>query len=120
MISEWESFMSSDEFDYKELLKEAVEKHFSSFGDNSNVREELIKAFVAKMFEFSNSNVLATSLHAYRMFFAILGMSEAEDLVLDIINKEKLPLNSNDSVIFDSCAYSEEEIRNIMKNSKGE
>ncbi|AMR76146.1 hypothetical protein [Borrelia hermsii] len=110
-----------NEFDYQKILKEAVENHFLSFGDDSNVREKLLKAFVAKMFEFSNSNVLATSLHAFRMFFAVLGISEAEDLVLDIINKEKLPLSSKDNSVFSSCSYTEDEIQKLMKvSSKGE
>ncbi|WP_330730654.1 hypothetical protein [Borrelia turicatae] len=65
-------------FDYRKLLKEAVEENFSSFGDSSGAREVLLKVFVAKMYEFSNSNVLATSLHAFRMFFAILGISEVD------------------------------------------
>ncbi|WP_434757521.1 hypothetical protein bpuCAU1_001414 (plasmid) [Borrelia puertoricensis] len=110
----------SSEFDYKKLLKKAVEANFSSLGDATDAREVLLKAFVAKMYEFSNSNVLATSLHAFRMFFAILGMSEAEDLVLDIINKEKLPLSSKENSVFSSCAYTDEEIKRLMKSSMGE
>ncbi|AHH11710.1 Hypothetical protein BCO_0121200, partial (plasmid) [Borrelia coriaceae ATCC 43381] len=99
--------MSSDEFDYKKLLKESVEAHFLSLDNSSSACEALLKAFVARMFEFSNSNVLATSLHAYRMFFAVLGISEVEDLVLDIINKEKLPLTDRENSILSSCAYSD-------------
>lgn len=113
--------IKEEEFDYQKLLKEAIEEHFlSSLEDDSSSRERLIRAFVAKMFEFSNSNVLATSLHAFRMFFAVLGISDAEDLALDIINKEKLLFSSKDNLVFDSCAYSEDEIQSIVKNNKRE
>ncbi|AHH11744.1 hypothetical protein bcCo53_001386 (plasmid) [Borrelia coriaceae] len=112
--------LSSDEFDYKRILKESVEAHFLSLDNSSSAREALLKAFVARMFEFSNSNVLATSLHAYRMFFAVLGISEVEDLVLDIINKEKLPLSSKDSKVFGSCAYSDDEIKSFINKSVSE
>ncbi|AHH07161.1 Hypothetical protein BCD_1095 (plasmid) [Borrelia crocidurae DOU] len=106
-----------DEFDYKKLLKEAVESHFQPLGEVASSREALVKVFVSKMVEFSNSNVLATSLHAFRVFFASLHMNEFEDLVLDIINKEKLSLGNLEGSVIDSCAYTEGEIGRIIKNN---
>ncbi|WP_024653834.1 hypothetical protein [Borrelia persica] len=111
------------EFDYKRYLEESVRKHFPPISVTGDSREALLKAFVDRLVEFSKCNVLATSLHAFRMFFAVLGMNEAEDLVLDIINKEKLPLsnNSSNNSIITSCSYTEDEINRIIKGvSKGE
>lgn len=110
-----------DNLQIQENLKKLIEEKLSF--DNQTVhnssKQALLRLFVNKMFEFSNSNVLATSLHAFRMFFAVFEMSEAEDLVLDIINKEKLIIGNNTSTNFvKSCSYTEEEINKII--TKGE
>ncbi|MCD2319894.1 hypothetical protein LRB26_05385, partial [Borreliella burgdorferi] len=110
-----------DNLQIQENLKKLIEEKLSF--DNQTVhnssKQALLRLFVNKMFEFSNSNVLATSLHAFRMFFAVFEMSEAEDLVLDIINKEKLIIGNNTSTNFvKSCSYTEEEINKII--NKGE
>lgn len=105
----------------QELLKKLIEDKLKTDNKDSNntSKQALLNLFVNKMFEFSNSNVLATSLHAFRMFFAVFEMSEAEDLVLDIINKEKLIIGNNTSTGFvKSCSYTEEEINKII--TKGE
>lgn len=105
----------------QELLKKLIAEKLPTDNQNSNAasKQSLLRLFVNKMFEFSNSNVLATSLHAFRMFFAVFEMSEAEDLVLDIINKEKLIIGNNTSTGFvKSCSYTEEEINKII--TKGE
>ncbi|WKC58526.1 hypothetical protein [Borrelia sp. P9F1] len=95
-------------------LEELIKEHFPSLEGACNTREALLAAFFTRMVEFSNSNVLATSLHAFRMFFATLGMSEVEDLILDIIRKEKLVLNNN---FFannaTTAAYTEDEIARL-------
>ncbi|WP_029347105.1 hypothetical protein [Borreliella valaisiana] len=101
----------------KDLIKEKID--FNDQDVNNSSKQTLLRLFVNKMFEFSNSNVLATSLHAFRMFFAVFEMSEAEDLVLDIINKEKLIIGNNTNTDFvKSCSYTEEEINKII--NKGE
>ncbi|WP_210378783.1 hypothetical protein, partial [Borreliella garinii] len=96
----------------QELLKKLIAEKLPTDNQNSNAasKQSLLRLFVNKMFEFSNSNVLATSLHAFRMFFAVFEMSEAEDLVLDIINKEKLIIgnNANTTSFVKSCSYTEE------------
>ncbi|WP_210380675.1 hypothetical protein [Borreliella garinii] len=105
----------------QELLKKLIAEKLPTDNQNSNAasKQSLLRLFVNKMFEFSNSNVLATSLHAFRMFFAVFEMSKAEDLVLDIINKEKLIIGNNTSTGFvKSCSYTEEEINKII--TKGE
>ncbi|ACL34927.1 hypothetical protein [Borreliella garinii] len=105
----------------QELLKKLIAEKLPTDNQNSNAasKQALLRLFVNKMFEFSNSNVLATSLHVFRMFFAVFEMSEAEDLVLDIINKEKLIIGNNTSTGFvKSCSYTEEEINKII--TKGE
>ncbi|WP_420025371.1 hypothetical protein QIA36_05340 (plasmid) [Borreliella yangtzensis] len=105
----------------QELLKKLIEEKLGTDNQDSNnaSKQALLNLLVNKMFEFSNSNVLATSLHAFKMFFAVFEMSEAEDLVLDIINKEKLIIGNNTSTGFvKSCSYSEEEINKII--TKGE
>ncbi len=112
---------SMDNLEIQELLKKLIEEKLPSYNQDSNNanKQALLNLFVNKMFEFSNSNVLATSLHAFRMFFAVFEMSEAEDLVLDIINKEKLIIGNNTSTGFvKSCSYTEEEINKII--TKGE
>ncbi|WP_246863558.1 hypothetical protein [Borreliella garinii] len=47
-------------------------------------------------------------------------MSEAEDLVLDIINKEKLIIgnNANTTSFVKSCSYTEEEINKIINKEE--
>ncbi len=110
-----------ENLEIQKLLKKLIGEKLLSYNQDSNNanKQALLKLFVNKMFEFSNSNVLATSLHAFRMFFAVFEMSEAEDLVLDIINKEKLIIGNNTSTGFvKSCSYTEEEINKII--TKGE
>ncbi|QMU99670.1 hypothetical protein F0310_04415 (plasmid) [Borrelia sp. A-FGy1] len=109
-----------NDFNYKERLKELIRDHFPPLEGAADTKEALLYSFFARMLEFANSNVLATSLHAYRMFFATLGMSDVEDLILDIINKEKLVLQSDycTKSSTSSSSYTEEEIKELL--SKGE
>ncbi len=106
----------------QEILKDLIKRKidFDNQDSNNSSKIALLRLFVDKMFEFSNSNVIATSLHAFRMFFAVFEMSEAEDLVLDIINKEKLIIgnNANTTSFVKSCSYTEEEINKIINKEE--
>ncbi|UGQ16713.1 hypothetical protein [Borrelia sp. RT5S] len=109
-----------DEFDYKTQLENLIKEHYPPLDGARDAREALLAAFFTKMVEFANSNVLATSLHAFRMFFATLGMSDVEDLILDIIRKEKLILGNNDFFANSAttAAYTEDEIARLQKKAE--
>ncbi|WP_215538196.1 hypothetical protein [Borreliella bavariensis] len=106
-----------DDLQIQQTLKKLIEEKlsFDNQTSHNSSKQALLRVFVNKIFKFLNSNVLATSLHGFRMFFAVFEMTEAEDLVLDIINKEKLIIGNSTSTNFvKSCSYIEEEINKII------